>query len=140
MGRAEVRIWKSRRASCGVDSRCSVAQPKPITDRTHLRQTILVRPAFMNPKAPVPPEPVPWEPSPDGTPTPDPAEPIPDADGKMDGQNGYWYGTRVQTVILVEREAQNGKLKVTFKERDAYVASADGPRWSGTVRTFNFRV
>lgn len=52
--------------------------------------------------------------------------------------NGHWYATRVQTIIIVTREAD--KLRVDMRERDVYKLGDDGkkPVYSGERRKFTF--
>jgi hypothetical protein len=114
-----------------------------LLDRTYLRHTVLVRPTFMDPRAPIPTEPIPFVPASKGTPSPDAATPITHDEQKIEGKNGYWYATRVQSMLLIDRTAgADGRLRVKFSERDAYVMPQPGqkPQWSGDVRNFKFNV
>lgn len=97
----------------------------------------------MDPKAPIPTEPIPFVPAPESTPAPDAAAPIEYDEAQVEGKTGYWYGTRVQSMVLIERErGPEGRVRVKFSERDAYVLSSAGnlPSWSGNVRSFEFTV
>ncbi|SGY84041.1 BQ5605_C009g05672 [Microbotryum silenes-dioicae] len=116
----------------------STANPAPLLDRTHLRHTILVRPIFMNPLAPLPSTPTPFTPAPPDTQAPSPEvlpSSVEDPD-KTEGRNGYWYGTRVQSVLMVDKRDLKGRA--VFVERDAYeIEKGSGKvRWSGEERRF----
>lgn len=108
-----------------------------MTHRSHLRHTSLVRPAFFSPKhMDLPPAPLPFPPA-----TLDarsPADLPPPEELEQEGTGGAWYGTRVQTIVLV-RETDSGRHEVTFIERDGYVLGDDGrPRWSGDEHSYHF--
>lgn len=92
----------------------------------------------MDPTAPLPANPPPFA-SAEPNALPPALDRLPvGSEGKVEGQGGYWYGTRVQTVLLVERE-KDGKVRVQMRERDAYVLGEGGrPGWSAQERTFDF--
>ncbi|BGP11576.1 Transport and Golgi organization protein 2 [Rhodotorula toruloides] len=108
----------------------STAHPSPILHRTHLRHTVLVRPLALDPSAPLPAIPPPF---PSTSPSPSPLSPD---STKREGEDGvHWYATRVQTLLLVERETG----RVVVREREAYVLDEEGrPKWSGKERAFEF--
>ena len=124
----------------------STANPLPITERLHLRHTVLVRPLRLNPKLPLPehepPLPSPGAaPKPSTPPTPDPK--LLPTYGELDREGvdgGRWYGTRVQTVIVIQRPVGEAASQVVMYERDAYILGDDGlPRWAdGEPRRFPF--
>lgn len=123
----------------------STANPIPLTHRSHLRHTVLVRPVFLNPRIQLPPHPLPFPSTPSShTPTSAPAlDDLPEfGDHEREGVDGaHWYATRVQTLLLITRPPDKDSVpQVTFYERDAYVLGEDKtPRWSGTApRRFVF--
>ncbi|KAM0747301.1 hypothetical protein T439DRAFT_98424 [Meredithblackwellia eburnea MCA 4105] len=125
----------------------STSNSQPITSRTGLRHTILVRPLPLNPKAPLAPPSTSVPPSSGPPPTPAPAD-LPDykallKEGKQ-VPGGRWYATRVQTLVLISRAKDDeGELDVRFIERDAYRLGSDGfPVWAGEEprREFKFKV
>ncbi|GAA5926633.1 uncharacterized protein JCM15063_000327 [Sporobolomyces koalae] len=98
-----------------------------ITERGQLRNTILVRPLSMTPTAPLPATPPPIPP-PSLSDSPSDL-PITVTEGKREGQEGTrWYGTRTQTIILVERDTG----RVVFREREAYKLQDGRPVWVGS--------
>ncbi|BGP35561.1 hypothetical protein JCM10296v2_007402 [Rhodotorula toruloides] len=108
----------------------STAHPSPILHRTHLRHTVLVRPLALDPSAPLPAIPPPF---PSTLASPSPLSPD---STKREGEDGvHWYATRVQTLLLVERETG----RVIVREREAFVLNEQGrPTWSGKERAFEF--
>ncbi|GAA5939608.1 hypothetical protein JCM3775_002066 [Rhodotorula graminis] len=140
------------RLAKGLYDALSTAHPSPIEHRAHLRHTVLVRPLFFDPSAPMtddaPPFPPPSSTStsstlpssiappspPAAAPTlgpPESASPDPTAPG------AHWYATRVQSLVLVERRTG----RVVVRERDAYVLDGETrrPVWSGRERVFEVR-
>ncbi|KAK4056704.1 hypothetical protein OIO90_002256 [Microbotryomycetes sp. JL221] len=119
----------------------STASPAPIKDRTHLRQTVLVRPLMMDPIAPLPEETPAFEPAPSGTSAPAVDELGPYTE-RIEGQDGMWYATRVQSIVLIERPQSDGegKVRVVFREREAYKLQDRKPVWSGDERCFELFV
>lgn len=86
----------------------------------------------------MPSAPLPF-PNPD-RPSPAPQDLPPPEELGQEGKGGQWYGTRVQTLLLIEQTGTGGH-KVVFIERDAYVLGSDGrPAWSGEERRFEFEV
>ena len=74
--------------------------------------------------------------------SPAPYDLPPPGELQREGTNGgHWYATRVQTVLLVERESE-GRVRVVMRERDAYVLDEETgkPRWSGEERRFELGV
>jgi hypothetical protein len=118
----------------------STANPSLIAHRSHLRHTVLVQPVFMDPTAPLPLTPPPFVAAPPDAPSPSPTDLPPDCELKAEGEGGHWYGTRVQTIVLVERVQEGQGAKVVFIERDAYVLDGGKPRWSGVQRRLEFVV
>ncbi|BGP18304.1 hypothetical protein JCM10213_008477 [Rhodosporidiobolus nylandii] len=127
----------------GLFEALSASHPSPILHRTHLRHTVLVRPLCLDPTAPLPTVPPPFPPanppasSADLRDPSDPAALPPTVtDGKKEGEDGaHWYGTRVQTLLLVGRDG-----KVVLRERDGYALRDGRPAWSGAERRFDFRI
>ncbi|GAA5903270.1 hypothetical protein JCM6882_008123 [Rhodosporidiobolus microsporus] len=130
----------------GLYDALSTPHPSPITHRSHLRHTVLVRPLCLDPTAPLPAIAPPLPPASSFTTSSiassnagDPSA-LPDV-LKREGEDGLrWYGTRVQTVLLVGRDGT-----VVVRERVAYVLSPEGddrgrPRWSGEERRFEFSI
>ena len=100
----------------------------------------MVRPLMMDPSAPLPDEPLPFEPAEPGTAALALDDLGPDA-GRFEGKGGMWYATRVQSIVLVERPKESsGKVRVVFREREAYTLQDGTPRWSGDERIFEFDV
>lgn len=117
----------------------STAHPTPIRHRLHLRHTVLVQPTFMDPTAPLPANPPPFAEA-GSSPTPAPTQLPAGLEDKVEGTGGYWYATRVQTVLLVERERE-GKVRVSLREREGYALNAEGkPEWQPEERLFEFSV
>ncbi|BGP43643.1 hypothetical protein JCM10449v2_007688 [Rhodotorula kratochvilovae] len=140
--RAEASAVEEEELVTGLYEALSTSHPSPIQHRLHLRHTVLVRPLCLDPSAPLPllPPPFPSSPSPltSSSPT-SPADLPPEiAHGKKEGEDdAHWYATRVQTLLLVERETG----RVVLRERDAYVLDDEGrPRWSGEERKFEVRL
>ncbi|BGP18316.1 hypothetical protein JCM10213_008489 [Rhodosporidiobolus nylandii] len=127
----------------GLYEALSASHPSPILDRSHLRHTVLVRPLCLDPTAPLPTIPPPFPPAPppsssaDAHDRSDPAILPPTVtDGKKEGEDGaHWYGTRVQTLLLVGRDG-----KVVLRERGGYTLRDGRPAWSGAERRFDFRI
>ncbi|GAA6021578.1 hypothetical protein JCM10207_005073 [Rhodosporidiobolus poonsookiae] len=132
----------------GLYEALSTPNPSPITHRTHLRHTVLVRPLLLDPSAPLPAIPPPLPPATPtrpSTPTTSLASPavlpLEVTQGKREGEDGcHWYGTRVQTLVLVRRDGS-----VVVREREAYVLGKKGeekgrPVWSGEERRFEFGI
>ncbi|GJN94513.1 hypothetical protein Rhopal_007596-T1 [Rhodotorula paludigena] len=134
----------------GLYEALSTSHPSPITHRMHLRHTVLVRPLSFDPSAPLPPLPPPFPPAPSpvsssstSAASSDPSV-LPESvtagpRESADPQSGtHWYGTRVQTLLLVERATG----RVVLRERDAYVLDSEKgtPRWSGEERCFEVRL
>ncbi|KAM0791323.1 hypothetical protein ACM66B_005794 [Microbotryomycetes sp. NB124-2] len=117
----------------------STANPAHIRDRTHLRHTILVRPLMMDPHAPLSDEVPAFKAADDGARAPAVDELGPDYE-RLESDDNHWYATRVQTVVLVERAPTSGKLRVVFREREAYTLVDGKPAWSGDERVFEFAV
>lgn len=92
----------------------------------------------MDPTAPLPANPPPFASAEPGA-LPPPPDRLPAAiDNNVEGEGGYWYATRVQTILLVER-SKHGQVKVQLRERDAYVLGEAGrPTWSSKERVFDF--
>ena len=111
-----------------------------------LRSTILVRPTFLNPTLPLP--------SPLSSSSVSPSSPTlhlnplgltpEDLKLPIESKGGIWYGTRVQTILTIQRmkdeDENEGKWRVVFRERDAFVLEGEGPIWSGVERVFEFFV
>lgn len=105
----------------------------------HLRHTTLVQPTFMDPTAPLPDVPPPFPSAEPGALSPSPERLPGGFEDKVEGSGGYWYGTRVQTVLLVEPPDSEGRVRVQMRERDAYVLGEEGrPKWSSEERVFEF--
>lgn len=122
----------------------STASSVPITRREHLRHTVLVRPTFLNPKAPLPSSPALFVPPPSSTPTSSTPSPWPPSNEleKEGASGGHWYATRVQTILLVSKPDAAGRTRVVMKEREAYRLNVETnePEWSGAVQSFDFTV
>jgi len=117
---------------------CSTSHPTPVTHRSHLRHTILIRPAYFTPSHMyMPPAPLPFPP-----PAVDaraPGDLPPPEELGQEGRGGAWYGTRVQTIVLIKKTASG--YGVTFIERDGYLLGDDGrPRWSGEEHKYQFEL
>ncbi|KAI5481805.1 hypothetical protein MNV49_000082 [Pseudohyphozyma bogoriensis] len=126
----------------------STSVAAPITERIHLRYTVLVKPIALNPKALLPPT----VPSLDGvtsSPTPTPSQAPPPAPPssastpaplEKEGTEGrHWYSTRKQTIIFISEPKDDGTINVVLVERDAYGLNEGGvPEWSGQTRRFEF--
>lgn len=125
-------------------TRHSTASSTPITRREHLRHTVLVRPTFLNPKAPLPSSPATFVPPPISLPISSTPDPLPPSDElEKEGANGgHWYATRVQTILLVSKPDAAGRTRVVMKEREAYRLNVETnePEWSGAVQSFEFTV
>ncbi|GAA5849625.1 hypothetical protein JCM8547_000515 [Rhodosporidiobolus lusitaniae] len=147
--RGEREGWKGRegeeKLAEGLYRALSTPHPSPIAHRTHLRHTVLVRPLCLDPSLPLPAVPPPLPPPSSTSPSSEPFDPSvlpPETEeGKREGEAGVsWYGTRVQTLLLVRSDGT-----VVLRERDAYVLAEEGeakgrPRWSGRERRFEFRI
>lgn len=93
----------------------------------------------MDPTAPLPPNSPPFAEA-GSSPTPAPTQLPAGLEDKVEGTGGYWYATRVQTVLLVERERE-GKVRVSLREREGYALNAEGkPEWQPEERLFEFSV
>ncbi|GAA5834174.1 hypothetical protein JCM3766R1_004480 [Sporobolomyces carnicolor] len=109
-----------------------------IGHRSHLRNTVLVRPLSISPGSPLPEIPPPLPPP---SLSPDPADLSESVvQGKKEGEEGTrWYGTRTQTIILIERETG----RVVVKEREGYRLHDGKPAWVGATEAehvFDFEV
>ncbi|GAA5831370.1 hypothetical protein JCM5353_007143 [Sporobolomyces roseus] len=114
----------------------STASLSAITHRSHLRETVLVRPLSISPSSPLPPTPPPLpEPSLPSSPS---ILPESTTSGKREGEDGTrWYGTRTQTIVLIERETG----RIVMREREGYRLEDRRPVWVGDrepERVFDF--
>ncbi|GAA6033881.1 hypothetical protein JCM8097_000384 [Rhodosporidiobolus ruineniae] len=137
LGAAYAEVTEDQLAD-GLYEALSTPHASPITHRAHLRHTVLVRPLCLDPSLPLPAVPPPLPPPSSAPSNPIAAKPWEQiANGKKENEDGcHWYGTRVQTLLLVRRDGT-----VVLRERDAYELSEVGrPRWSGKERRFEFRL
>ncbi|GAA5845346.1 hypothetical protein JCM9279_004852 [Rhodotorula babjevae] len=140
------------RLARGLYDALSTAHVSPIEHRAHLRHTVLVRPLYFDPSAPMPDDAPPFPPPSSSAPStsalppsapsspshsapslgpPEAPTPDPTAAG------AHWYATRVQSLVLVERRTG----RVVVRERDAFVLdeATRRPVWSGEERVFEVR-
>lgn len=126
--------------STSANAYCTHSTPSlsKIGHRSHLRNTVLVRPLSISPGSPLPEIPPPLPPL---SLSPDPADLSESVvQGKKEGEEGTrWYGTRTQTIILIERETG----RVVVKEREGYRLHDGKPAWVGATEAehvFDFEV